>query len=259
MTLYKILLESVVLLLKRPKLFVPRLITTFLYSLYTLFIARFTIDVINFNLHENFFGFVMPRISAMLLAVIILYFIDIVSYAMYPALLRDYKMGKKIELIKAFKESISLWRLLLVMGVITFVFIFIIMAILSLFIFLTIILNNPYLLIIPGFIAVIGILIFVILMFFVIPIAVIENKGPIQSIRESICLGLRYKGDLLKVNLFFLVLICVSFIVIIMTEMNISDMVSISAIILFIVARVFQAIIYTYICVANPYLYLVRK
>jgi len=261
MKLTQILMQSFILLRRKPKLFLPRLVTTFLYTSYFILLAYFTIDLRYLFLQSDRYliEHMLPRIAFLLIVSIILYFIDIISYAMYSALVRDYHRGEKIDLLNALKESINTWKSLLFLGLLSFGILLIIILLLSFSIFTAFILNNLYLLLPSIFIVLFIILIFLVLMFFVIPVAIIEKKGTFQSIKESFNLGIKYRNDLLLINMFFMTLILITFLILMVTEMDIGDIVAISALFLFIIARIFQAVIYTYICVVNPYFYLVRK
>jgi membrane-anchored glycerophosphoryl diester phosphodiesterase (GDPDase) len=101
------------------------------------------------------------------------------------------------------------------------------------------------------------ILVVSILFFFVMPIAILEEKGIVASMSESITLGLKHKNELLKVNLILMVLAIVTMLAGLMFEST--GFIVLLALAGFVAIRLLQAILYTYMYVVNPYFYLKIK
>jgi len=186
-----------------------------------------------------------------LIFLILIYFIDLLTYAMYPSIVRDHHEKKPISLRRALKEALKSWLVLLILGIV--------IAVLATFIlfpfmyFISLIWENLYLLLLSLSILIIIIIIFAILVFFVIPVAVIERKGIGHTFRESFRLSFKHKGDVLRINLVFLSLTLLTISLGMLSRFQ--GIGGYLAILLFILVRSIQALIYTYISVLNPYFY----
>jgi len=143
------------------------------------------------------------------------------------------------------------WLILIFLGIsISVMAIFIIIPFA---IFMTLVWENLYLMLPLLFIVLAIILVFAMLVFFVIPVAVIEKKGFIQTFRESFKLSLKHKWDVLRINLVFLFLTLLTLAIGMLSGFQGSA--GYLAILLFALVRFIQATIYTYISVINPYFY----
>jgi len=254
MELIELLKDSLKLLRTKPKVFIPKFVTTALYTVCILILMKITLEM-----NEIATGFV-DRAAIIqlagyalltLIALIFVYVIDILTYAMYPLIVSDYHNKRKISLRKALREALDSWLVLIVLGIAISVMAFFI--VIPFGIFMTLVWENLYLMLPLLLLALAIILVFAMLVFFVIPIAVIEKKGFIQTFRESFKLSLKHRWDVLRINLVFLFLTLLTLAIGMLSGFQGS--VGYLAILLFVLVRFIQAIIYTYISVINPYFY----
>lgn len=269
MTIIHVLRESFHLLYKEPKVFIPRLITTIVYTLYLLYLAKITADIT--KILGYYPGYevtpvnpeiLIPFLDDIIFLLIFLFFLlalDLVSYAMYPGIIKDHYSKKNISLIKSLKEAFSIWKILLILGILITIFAVISSIFIFIFEFLTRETGNILFYLSSIFLVLITTLILLVLLFFVVPISVIEKKNLIETFQEGFKLSLKHKSELFAVNTLFLVLTIITFILVAATQIGFQGITVISAIILFILTRVIQAIVYTYICVVNPYFYVHSK
>jgi hypothetical protein len=253
MNLREVLADSVRLLAAKPKVFIPRLMTTLIYSAFTLYSMGLTVDMLG-NPQQTLTASYLGRVAVIFAAMPLLYFIDILSYAMYPKIVADHQAGRKIDLVAALKDGLRVWKVVLALVVILLLFLVIVVltTVTSYAIYL---LSGSPIAIIASFLLILGlVLFFSIAMFFVVPVAVLEGKGIIESFRESFSMGVQHKVDLFKLNLIYLLLVIVTLALAYIEESN--YLVSASFVALFVVIRLMGAIIYTYLSVTNPMAYL---
>lgn len=256
MELNELLRDSLKLLRTKPKAFIPKFVTTALYTICILILMKITIEM-----NDIAAGFVLIRVDAIIqlagyalltsLFLVFVYFIDLLTYAMYPCIVSDYNNKKEISLRRALRQALGAWLVIIVLGIaISTIVVFIII---TFAILLALSWENPYLLLLLLLLSIAIILVFTVLVFFVIPIAVIEKKGFIQTFQNSFKLSFRHRGDILKINLVFLLLTFLTIVLGLLTEFQ--GLGGYLAISLFILVRGVQAVIYTYISVVNPYFY----
>lgn len=252
--------NSFILLFKKPKVLIPRLITTFLYSIYFLLIAKFIFEYSTPILIEKNYYLVkgeslFSNLFFMFSFLFILLVIDLITYAMYPKIVHDYYFGKRISLKKAFKEAIHSWKILFVFGFVLILVSIILSIFIGFFSLIAFITNVSEFLFIALIIAFLFILLVMVFLFFVIPISVIQKKKNIfESFQESFELSLKHKKELFLINFGFLILYAFTFMLVFFTEFK--GAIAFSAVVVFIIARLIQALIYTYFFIMNPYFYL---
>jgi len=95
-----------------------------------------------------------------------------------------------------------------------------------------------------------------VILFFVVPVGVVEKKGVVDAFRHGFSLSMRHKKDLFAINVFFLILTSATFAILVVAESQGYGMMEASSIALFVLVRVVQAVMYTYISVVNPYFYI---
>ncbi|MFH1720995.1 MAG: hypothetical protein ABH950_00165 [Candidatus Altiarchaeota archaeon] len=186
---------------------------------------------------------------------IFIYIVDIVSYAMYPTIVLDYQKGKDINLSKSLKIALGAWKTLAVFALIVF-FLLGSFTYLSYVSYQLTLKDNTMTYILPTFLlSTVFLLAFTVLFFFVIPIAIVEEKYSIYSIKKSIKLGIKHRSDVLKTSIMFLVLVFATLTVASIYEL-VGGLVAYTALFLYIIGRLIQAVTYTYISIVNPVLYL---
>jgi len=242
------------LLRKEPKVFIPRFTTTLLYTLYTIYSVMLTADLYLNQSDPAYLESNAGRIILLVVSSIVLFLIDIVSYAMYPKIVEDHKRGGKISLSEALSSALGIWRIVGALAILIFVLLFLaeILIGMSLFYFMATGSKIPVLLSVLIVLALI--IIFGILVFSVVPVAVLEKKGAYESFRKSIAMGLKHKKELFQVNIFFILLVLPTTILISLTALK--GEFSYPAAIAFAIVRFLQAMVYTYVSVSNPYIYM---
>lgn len=256
MNLISVLKESIILIRQQPKVFIPKLITTALYSFYALWATRLMLKVYSLSsaIPTEEVSSLLSETLLLFLFVIILYFVDLISYAMYPSIVSAYRKQKPVKLTTALMDALSVWNVILLLGVLILVFLFAVLLVVGLTQFIALEFSMPILVGIAISLVLLLVMLFSILVFFVIPVAVVEKKGLLSSFHESISLGFKHKNELFKVNIMFLVLASVTLLIGMVSEFK--GFVAFMAIAVFVLIRLIQAVVYTYMCVVNPYLYL---
>ncbi|MFH0862633.1 MAG: hypothetical protein V1875_06335 [Candidatus Altiarchaeota archaeon] len=265
MDLAKILLESFRLLRKKPKAFIPRIITTALYS-----VVIISLMLIFSDLYPALQGGGMdgrPDIIAsqgvesalwgglaLMAFMPALYFIDLMSYAMYPRIVSDYRSGKEIDLIAALRESAKAWKVVSVLGVLLFIFASLVGSVVAFTYLMYVISGNPLPLIAASLMALAMTLFFAIIAFFVVPSAVVGGRGVLDSFRDSYSLGISHGWDLLKLNTMFLLLIAATMALAYLVKTD--ETLSAVSLAFFLILRLVEAVVYTYLSVTNPMAYL---
>jgi hypothetical protein len=268
MDLRKILVESFQLLTAKPKAFVPRLITTAIYSVFILYAMSLLSDMVNLNSFLNVstqpsmenqqaLAQITTKAGILLLFMPFLYLIDIFSYAMYPRIVADYRASRQINLGSAIKDGLRAWKVVFAMGFVVFAFLMVVSLIAFVSMVLTEVTGNPLFIAFSVVLALALVLFFAIVVFFVVPSAVLNEKGLMGSFRESLKLGFENRWDLLKLNLLFLVLVLATMALAYFVKTD--PTLSIASIALFLLLRIAEAVVYTYMSVTNPVAYLQVK
>lgn len=254
MNIGSILIESLRLLRAKPKVFIPRLVTTTLYTVYTLYLMQLTVDMAAaLSTPAIVFSFI-PKFIPLLAAMPILYVMDIVSYAMYPMIVADYRENRPVSLSLALKRSIGAWRVILTLGIVIIVSVAFVSCFSGVAVAAAVLMHNFLLLAFSAMFALAMIILFIITVFFVIPLAIVEGKGVKDSFRESFKLGIKYRVGLFKLNMIFIVVIAAT------TALALAEKygsaVTAASVIAFIALRLITAVVYTYLSVTNPMAYL---
>ncbi len=267
MNLFSVLIESLYLLKEEPKIYLPRIFTTALYSIFILYMARILVVItrgvgkeiskagnIEGVTATGFITGAHKELLFFLVFFLFVYAIDISTYAMYPRIVLDYRTEKKVSLQRALKEALKRFRTLFLIAIFILLFIGVTA---SLYFFsgaLFIKTLNP----LYGAIALLTLLaafvVFALIFFFSVPVAMIENKDLGDVLKRSYILGRQNTGLVLKTNLIFSGLILVTLGVAVYTDFR--GGIGIFAILIFLLGRFFQALVYTYISVVNPAVYL---
>ncbi|MBU0762319.1 MAG: hypothetical protein KKD39_04785 [Candidatus Altiarchaeota archaeon] len=251
MKLLKILSDSAKLLFSTPKFFIPRILTTAIYTVVTLYTASITAKALSQVKPDSS---IIISLILLLAFMPLLYLFDVLTYAMYPKMVSDKMKKKKISLRSAFSEALKSIKSVIVVAFVVFVF-----ALFSSLVFSPLLLyslnsGNIPALIVTFLVFLLIIIIFSIIVFFVIPSSVISKRGVAESFRESYTLGIRHRWPLFKLNMVFAVLAVATLYLVFMSE--ITGEKNLAAILSFILVRAIQAVVYTYLCITNPRAYL---
>ena len=248
---------SLLLLKTTPKVFVPRLLTTALYTVYALYSMNLAADIYLHQSDPAYLSQNSGRVLLLFASVIVLYLIDIVSYAMYPKIVEDHSKGSEISLIKALSNALAAWPALLLLASILLVILFIVATATAVFEVMYLASGSWVYPLISLLFAICLLLAFAVLMFFFVPVAVTERMGVLKSLKKSFEMGMSYKKELFEVNILFAILMIATMILIGVFEFQ--GETPYLAMTAFIIFRLLQAIIYTYISVSNPYIYVALK
>ena len=256
MELIEVLKDSLKLLRERPRAFIPKFVTTALYTISILVLMWITLEM-----NKVAIGLEVANRTAMiqlmgyalltLMSLLFIYCIDLLTYAMYPSIVRDHHENRGINLKRALREALGSWLILIVLGLSISATAF--LVIIPFAVFMVFVQENVYLLLLLLSIVLVIILVFAVLVFFVIPVAVIEKKGLRQTFRDSFRLSMKHRRDVLGINLVFLSLTLLTLALGLLSDFQGPE--GYLAILLFIIVRLVQAMIYTYISVINPYFY----
>lgn len=268
MYLLEVLIESFQLLRKEPRIYVPRIFTTILYTLFLLYAADLSLRLggaLNREMSVAQAAGASPDPAGVLtrfqgeilffLALFLLVFaVDMLSYGMYAKIVEDYYTERKVRLKEAFYEALGRIKTLFLLGLL-------LLTALGLILFAYSLLGAAYMLTgSPVFLALAALLIigalafFAVAFFFSVPVAVLERTGLTEAVATSMSLGMKNKGDLLKINFLFAGLILATLGAAMAADFK--GRLGAAAIAAFIAGRLLQAVVYTYISVVNPSLYL---
>jgi len=253
MDVLRVLKESLQLLRAKPKVFIPRLVTTAIYSLYLLYMAWAAADLTFPIQPEKAASMLFPSLLV-LASLPLLYFIDILSHAMYPRIVADFRKGNKISLRESLKDGLRAWKVVVALELVLFAFVFIIAAPASVFAATYVYTGNIVPLAIASALAFCLIIAFAVLMFFVVPSAVLEKRGVVESFSKSMRLGVEHRGSLLKLNILFTALLGVTLAVAYYVKAD--NLLSLASAALFVGVRLLEAVTYTYVSVTNPTAYI---
>lgn len=241
-------------LLTHPKLFLPKILITFLYSVPVLFLPSLAIG-----------SFAAPSLEIFNALVFFLFFtlgvsvLDTMVSAMYPFLVSDYFAGTKISLKKSF--SFSLKKVFLVVPAVMLVeILFLAAAIMLAFPFALFVISENYF----GIAAIVFVslaLIFFIGVFFymIYPVTALEKTGVLSSLKRSVFISKKNFSLISKAAVFSLALSVLSIVFSFAIEFfGSKDLVagSVVSFLLFVVVRFVTALIATYQYVLNPVFYL---
>jgi len=248
--LVEIFRDSLMLLWKEPKVFVPRLITTAIYTLFIFYSAKLTSEILTMGVtFKNIL--ILGILSPILLG------IDIVSYGMYPKIVTEYYEKKRINLTRILLETLKSWKILLTFGIIVMIFLLIFIVLLSILYLAVLIMGTFFIFVLVTIFAIIILLVFALLSFFIMPVGILDKQSIRNTLKKGIELSIKYKADVLKINLVFMMLAIITMIIATLSEF--SGILAYLAFAIFLIVRLIQAIIYTYISVVNPSVYLKLK
>jgi len=268
MQLIEVFKGSLALLKKEPKVFVPRIFTTGLFTFFVLYSARLGLKislVINQGVEAAKSAGTTPDVGGILsqfsrelslfaCLFLLVYVVDILTYGMYVRIASDFHAKRPISLIRALGDAVSRVKVLLLIGILAMGFVGCFVGVYLLFARMYILTQSLWFLVAALAVMFLAIVLFALVFFFAVPVAVVENRGSKYAVLKSASLGLKHKWPVLKVNFLFVGMVFVAMAVVMITEFQ--GVAALGAILLFIFGRLFQALIYTYISIVNPSLYL---
>lgn len=261
MTVIHVLKESTRLLFKRPKIFIPNMSVALIYAAFELILIKLFMDIINeimfaspSEFHDILFSNLIP-IVGILAFYPILGAMDLITYSMYPSLVSDYHEGRDISLWLALKSSLGSWRVWLTLGLVLLLFLIFVVPIVMIPVMIYLLTENIFFIFLAFFIFITALILLMMAVFFVIPIGVIENEKPIESFKRSYQLAIRYRVEVFSLITMFIIIIIIAFALGNIHGIGLCTEITYFAIAIFILIKIIQSLIYTYICVVNPYFY----
>lgn len=248
----KTLKESYSLLKTCPKAVVPQLISTAAYSIIWLSIISQTAMLTNPALTREQALSALQDTVKIIAASLIVYLIDVYTYAMYPQIAEDY-LKKDVSLKRAFKHALKrsgtllLFSLTLLIGLGVF-------TIASLPLFMAMAATQDAII---SILFTLGLITFMILaataVFFVIPVTMTEGHGIIKSYKIGLKMSARHVKDLMLLNIVFLALLLASSYI--LYDLKFRGTMAAAALMLFAATRFIQAAATAYVYVANQLYY----
>jgi hypothetical protein len=173
--------------------------------------------------------------------------LDILSYAMYPTILEDYRRGTGISLVKSLSKALKAINTVIAFAFAIFIYgLLVSVAIAPIFLIGYINSNIAFLAL--SFILISSALIaFSVFAFFVVP------EGVVESFKQSAKLGFKHRWDLIKINIFFALIAIATLYLVFVSEL--SGPINIVSIAAYILVRLMQAVVYTYLSLVNPAAY----
>ena len=251
MRILNILSQSLSLALKSPKAFIPRTLMTVLYSIFHLTLAKITSSMLTQNIDPLTALTVLLFLTAF---TPLLFFIDLLSYAMYPSIVEDLRKNEKINLTKAFKKSLKIIPTILGLGVVIIIFTIIEFIGFFLAYYAYTVLQNMPLTVIFGLTTLVIMLVFSALLFFVMPQAVYDNQGIINNFKKSASYAVKDSVNVIGLNIVFLIFVFVSMGLAFFEDYGGETWILAATAYIFV--RAIQAILYTYLGIVNPTAYL---
>jgi len=248
-----VLRESLRLLRSQPKLFVPRVLTTFGYTAFLLYLSG-AIYGAALQLQRGELAGIRSLALSLAVASPLLLAADMLTYGMYASLAEQYRRGD-VSLRRALRHAIARWRSLLGIGLAGLLFAALVFAVSSLLLAGFVYTGSPLLLLVVLAVCLAGVVIFALLFFFAVPVAVLERRGFLAAMERSLRLGTKRSGEVVVLNLFFVALIFITMLVGVATQFRGALL---AGLLLFLVGRLVQAAVYTYISVVAPTAYLLE-
>ena len=257
MNVLNVLNESLSMLLKQPKLFLPKLVIAALYGIGMLAIAWLSIETVvplliergGMQTAKEVAGF-LPVIFGFLIYTLVVYVLDVLVNSMYPVMVANYRQGKRISFRSAFSSAARkfpvIFPAMIVMLAIEFA-----VALPFAMLFTLFILGNNIAALIASFIAFLAVSFVMIVIFYVIyPASVLDENNFVSAIINTARLGKRNARHISIPSLIPFSLSIINFAV------GFPALESLAFLAAFVILRFFMALLSTYHMVLNPHIYI---
>jgi hypothetical protein len=262
MTLLSVMRESLELLCKEPKMFLPNMTVAVFYALFELILLKLSIDLFGNadSLTQEEVRLMLSSNTMLLLAIIAFYpllaALDLISYAMYPSMVSDHHKGKDISLGRAMSSALKAWRIWLSIGLVIAIFVVCVTPVVSAFYILYYLTHN-YIYFILGVLLFFGSIVLLMLsIFFVMPIGIIDNEKTLASFKKSYQLGRKNKKEVISIVFLSFAVMAIAFVVGSNQAVSSNSGLTTLAVLAFLVIKMLQSTMYTYVSVINPNFYL---
>lgn len=254
--------ESLDLLYKEPKMFLPNMTVAVFYAIFELILLKMSIDLFGNpgTLSQEDVRSMMSSNIMVLLAILAFYpllaALDLISYAMYPSMVSDHHKGKDISLGRAISSALKAWRIWLSIGLVIAVFVVCITPVVSAFYILYYMTRNYIYFILGALIFFAAIVLLMLSIFFVMPIGIIDNERTLASFKKSYQLGRKNKKEVISIVFFSFAVMGIAFVVGSNQAISSNSGLTALAVLAFMIIKMLQSTMYTYISVINPNFYL---
>ncbi len=251
----RVLAGALALLRAEPKLFVPRIVTTFIYTAFLLYLSKVLYEVTLMLQRGEVQG--IAKLALPLAAgVPALLAVDMLAYGMYASLAEQHARGR-VSLVLALRHALSRWRSLLAIGIAALLFVGAIFVISSFALAGFVYTRSAAFALLTLLISLLGVVVFALLFFFAVPVAVLEGRGFVSAMERSASLGVRRSREVVAINLLFMLLIFITMLVGMATQFR--GKAFAAGVALFLAGRLIQAVVYTYMSVVAPTAYLLEE
>lgn len=260
MDLFGVMRESLRLLLREPKMFLPNLTVAVFYALFELLLLKMSIDLFGGSLTQENIRAIAGSNMSILLGIIAFYpllaAMDLISYAMYPSMVSDHYHGRDISLGRAMGSALKAWRIWISVGLVIAAFVVLMTPVVSVFFILHYMTGNPIYFALGTAVFLLAVITLLLAIFFVMPIGVIEKERTLESFRKSYALSRQNKKEVTVLVLLSFAIMAVAFLVGSNDAVSSNRGLTLLAAAAFIAIKMLQSTMYTYVSVINPYLYL---
>ncbi|MAG22312.1 MAG: hypothetical protein CL943_03340 [Candidatus Diapherotrites archaeon] len=252
MNLIAVLKESFFLLLKEPKLFLPKIIVAFLYGFGMLAIAFLSLNtILPFVGGEvdpamaSALSVQLPIVLGLLVYTILVLAIDVLVNAMYPVMVRDFKQGSRISFRSALSFASKKFLVIFPAILVADLAVSIPFALLSTILILT---GNTFGLAISFALFLIVSFVLIVLFYVVYPVSVLKEKNFVSALLGSLKIGSKNMKQLSIPSLIPFSLSLINFGLAFLAENP-------AFLIAFLMLRFLIALVATYHMVLNPSVY----
>jgi hypothetical protein len=262
MALLSVMRESLELLFKEPKMFLPNMTVAVFYAVFELILLKFSIDLFGNPgaLSQEEVRTMMSSNIMLLLAIFAFYpllaALDLISYAMYPSMVSDHYNGKNISLGRAVSSALKAWRIWVTIGLSIVIFLVCITPIVSAFYVLYYMTQNYFYLILGMLIFFSAIVLLMLSLFFVMPIGIIDKEETLESFKKSYRLGRKNKREVISIVFLSFAVMGIAFVVGSNQDISSNRGLTALAVLAFMLIKMLQSTMYTYVSVINPNFYL---
>ncbi|HLC36966.1 MAG TPA: hypothetical protein VJK05_05160 [archaeon] len=251
--LIEVFANSFKLLVKKPKLFLPKILIAFFYGYLILLSSSVLIKFNGFYLlskEEQLF--LLPELIDSIFYLLILSFLlfvaDSVINGMYSVLVQDYLNKKKLFFFKALRHSLSRFFVLIPALLVSVLF-YTVIALIPSFILSYALLRNDFLLIFIGVLLIlIAVFVSNVLFYLIYPVSVLEKNNFFSSVKKTVKFSLKDKKNISIASLIPFSLSVISWIFAFFQD-------RFEFLFLFAIGRFLVALIATYNYVINPLFY----
>ena len=248
----KTLGESFGFFSENPLFIVPKLVVAALYSILIVLTAGLVVDVfdaVSSGSQELLF-------TALLFfgATILLSIVDIFVGSMYPLMVEQVKKGKKVGLRSAFFGALKNARVVLPSLVVVELGFVLLLGLVSAPLALLALSSDGFFVLFTV-VYVVAVLAIVFLFYLLYPVVVFERLSIFSSLKRSVSLSLKNRGDVAKATLLSFVFSLVSFALAFAIEFFPQEEGTMLFWVAFIIVRFFTAYVYSYLYVLNPVFY----